>query len=207
MKISSLFFVLTLVWNTATAQADIQQRFLEDLNRKSTSVESICCDFIQTKHNSMLAQDARSEGVFYFKRPSRLALLYTGHNHDRIVMGEIDFMVVAGGTAHTVKIASNPLYQQMQEVFSACFSGDVKALSSGDEFRCQQLNGQYEVRITPSSKRARRYIAELVLVFSKKDMLLDELRIIERSGDYTSYQFRNRKTNQKIENSVFECKL
>ncbi len=203
-KIFALLF--TLVGLCAFAQSSVRENFLRELNAKSAHVQTIESNFVQVKHNSMLAQDVRSAGLFRFKHPAHLALVYDDPKGDCVVMGAEDFMIQAGGTRKVVKIASNPLYQQLQHVFAACFSGDVTALSSEGVFRCEERGGQYTVRINPDSKRARRYIAEIVLVFSRVDMLLDELRIVEVSGNYTSYYFKNRKTNVRLDDAVFACK-
>ena len=104
-----------------------------------------------------------------------------------------------------MKIAANPFFLQMQQVFAACFSGDIAALCSEGSFRCEKGPETYTVRITPESKRARRYITELVLVFASRDMLLNELRMTETSGNYTLYRFRNKQTNQPVADSCFDC--
>ena len=206
MKYRIITLLLVLMSVSAWAQGGLKEEFLEELHAKSADVRTIVSDFVQVKHNSMLARDAESRGSFKFKHPSRLALIYTDPKDDCVVMGKEEFMVEAGGARNVVKISSNPLYEQLQQVFTACFSGDVAALSSEGVFCCEQHEGQYTVRINPDSKRARRYIAEIVLVFSRQDMLLDELRIVEVSGNYTSYYFKNRQTNLELDDSLFECK-
>ena len=205
MKLRILLILIFLPFLTF-AEGDVKDEFLRELNLKSANVETITSNFVQTKHNSMLANDATSRGRFRFKHPSRLALLFDEPQGDCVVMGATDFLIRAGGSEKVVKIASNPLYEQLQGVFTACFSGDVAALSNEGVFRCEKNAEQYTVRINPESKRARRYIAEIVLIFSRVDMLLDELRIVEVSGNYTSYHFSNRKTNQPIDDQLFDCK-
>lgn len=206
MKISLISLLFSLLGLCAMAQPSVREDFLHELNAKSARVQTIESRFVQIRHNSMLAQDVSSEGTFRFKHPSRLALVYDRPAGDCVVMGAEDFMVRAGGTKKIVKIASNPLYRQLQQVFAACFSGDVTALGGEGEFRCERKEGQYTVRISPDSKRARRYIAEIVLVFSRADMLLDELKIVEVSGNYTSYHFKNRRANVRLDDGVFACK-
>lgn len=204
MKNKILIPLLTLWWCTGHAQQTLQAEFLTALRAKNTSVETIKCDFTQIKHNTMLAQDAENSGVFYFERPGKLALLYDNPTGNRIVMGQTDFLIVAGGSRSVVKIASNPLFLQMQQVFTACFSGDITALSGDGVFRCQKSRERYTVEIIPESKRARRYLSKIVLVFSIKDMLLDELRMDEASGNFTRYIFTNKQTNQPIPDSCFD---
>lgn len=204
MKNKILILLLTLWWCAGQAQPVLQEEFLTALNAKNTGVETIRCDFTQVKHNTMLAQDAESSGVFYFERPGKLALLYDNPAGDRIVMGQTDFLIVAGGSRSVVKIAANPLFLQMQQVFTACFSGDIGALSSDGVFRCEKELGRYTVEIIPESKRARRYISKIVLVFSIKDMLLDELRMDEAPDNFTLYRFTNKQTNLPVPDSCFD---
>lgn len=205
MKTKILVLLLSLPWGAGYAQQTLQDEFLAALRANNTETETIGCDFTQLKHNSLLAQDAESSGKFYFKRPGKLALLYDNPAGDRVVMGETSFLIVAGGSRSVVKIAANPFFLQMQQVFAACFSGDIAALCSEGSFRCEKGAGTYTVRITPESKRARRYITELVLVFASRNMLLDELRMTETSGNYTLYRFRNKRTNLPVADTCFDC--
>ncbi len=205
MKTKILILLLSLPWGAGYAQQSLQEEFLAALRANSTETETISCDFTQVKHNSLLAQDAESSGKFYFKRPGKLALIYDDPAGDRVVMGETSFLIVAGGSRSVVKISANPFFLQMQQVFAACFSGDIAALCSEGAFRCEKGAETYTVRITPESKRARRYITELVLVFASRNMLLDELRMTETSGNYTLYRFRNKRTNLPVADSCFDC--
>lgn len=204
LKNSILAALLALLCGATHAQPTLQEEFLAALRAKNAEIETIACDFTQVKHNSLLAGDAESRGKFRFRRPCRLALLYDAPAGNRIVMGETEFLIEAGGMRNVVKIAANPFFLQMQEVFAACFSGDIEALCSEGEFRCEQCEGTYTVRIVPRSKRARRYVSELELVFSSRDMLLDELCMREPTGNYTRYRFENRKTNLPVADDCFD---
>lgn len=205
MKNSLIPLLFALLWGTADARPTLREEFLAALRAKNARVETIACDFTQAKHNPLLARDAESRGRFRFRRPCRLALLYDDPAGDRIVMGDTEFLIEAGGTRNVVKIAANPFFLQMQQVFAACFSGDIEALCSEGEFRCERGEGTYTVRIVPRSKRARRYVSELVLVFSAQDMLLDELCMNEPSGGCTRYRFRNKRTNLPVPDETFDC--
>lgn len=202
-RILTLLFLL-VNWS-AFATNDIKEEFIALLHEKSAGVETIACDFTQVKHNYMLARDVESRGKFRFMRPGKLTLLYDEPQGDRIVMGDADFLVVAGGARSMVKISSNPMFAQLQQVFTACFSGDISAMCSDGEFCCEKIPTGYVVKIIPSSKRVRRYISEIILTFSHNDMLLDELRLVETTGNYTGYRFSARKTNLPILESLFDC--
>lgn len=206
MKIRNRILAVALCLMTGLSgygQETLKESFVRELHAKSADVQTIVCDFVQLKHNSMLAGDARSHGKFCFKRPCQLSLVYDEPKGDRIIMGEVDFEIVAGGTKSIVKIASNPLYAQLQQIFAACFSGDIAAFTNGNTFSCEEHASGYVVRIHPDNKRAKRYISEIVLSFSKSDMLLDELRIVEKTGNYTQYLFKERKTNLRVDDALF----
>lgn len=199
--------VLLLSGLSGYAQGTLREEFMRELHAKNAHVKTIVCDFVQYKHNSMLADDVQSSGRFRFKRPSMLSLIYDVPQGDRIVMGAVDFEIVAGGMKSVVKIESNPLYAQLQQIFAACFSGDISAFTNGNEFSCEETADGYVVHIVPESRRAKRYISEIVLGFSKEDMLLDELRIVEKTGNYTRYLFKERRTNLPVPDDVFDSSL
>ena len=57
--------------------AEQQKQIVEKIDKASSAMKTMQCDFTQTKRMKMLSKDMQSKGVMYFKRPDKLRWQYT----------------------------------------------------------------------------------------------------------------------------------
>lgn len=203
-KLSIIVWALCCL-QTAIAETPAgKEAFASELTTKSRTIETISCDFTETRHMNVLAKDAVRDGKFSYKRPSRMLLAFDAG--DKILMTEEKFEMLTDGRTVSAKMNSNPMLRQMQAIFGACMTGDVEQLLGGGEMQITSTDRGYLVRLTPSARSARKYVSAIVLTFDRSDMTLDELRMEQPSGDYTLYRFRNKRLNILVEDTLFRLK-
>ena len=67
------------------------------------------------------------------------------------------------------------------------YADTVITITKGDK--------EWRVVLKPERGKGAAKIAEVELIFNRKDMSLDSLKMVEKSGDYTMYTFRNKQFN------------
>ena len=67
------------------------------------------------------------------------------------------------------------------------YADTVITITKGDK--------EWRVVLKPERGKGSAKIAEVELIFDRKDMSLDSLKMVEKSGDYTMYTFRNKQFN------------
>lgn len=199
-KIGAL--LLSLCSLTAMAQSQIDATsFAKELSAKSSTIETIVCDFTETRHMDILADDLVRNGKFSYKRPERMLLAFD--SGDKILMTPDHFVLQANGRNLTSKMSANPMLRQMQTVFGACMTGNVEQLLGGGKIAITLAGKEYTLRFVPSARSAQKYVSAIVLVFDCGDMTLTQLRMEQPSGDYTLYRFRNKRIGVPIEDTLF----
>lgn len=199
----------TLLFLAAPAAAETRtetpdEQFAERFAACSRSVESIVCDFTETRHMSILADDVVRPGTFRYKRPARMALDFA--SGDRILMTEELFVNRIDGQTTTARMNSNPMFRQMQSIFGACMTGDLDALKGTGRMTVTRTDRGYRVELVPTSRSARKYVSSITLDFDPEDMTLDRLLMTQPSGDYLLYRFSRKRLNVALDDRIFNTK-
>ncbi len=196
-----LLGVILAAWTPAVAQTGTE--FAERLAQQSAKINTIVCDFVQTRHLSVLAEPVEQRGRFFYKREGNICLLYDKPEGDRIVMSDGRFKMVVGGKQTVVGMNSNPMLRQMNGMFSACMTGDVRLLEAGAKTTYSSHGNEYRVEIVPVRGQSRGAVSRITLSFDRDDMTLTGMRMDEANGDYTLYEFRNKRFNEAVDDAYF----
>lgn len=206
MKIRELIVVvaLVLVANVAVGQesSDVWLQFAQELRASNDSLQTIRCSFTQTRSMAMLVNDVKKSGKFYYKQPGRTLLAYD--DGDFIRMTPAMFEMSTAGRLTRIKVSANPMMGEMNRILAACIAGDVDQITAGFDVTLTRNSAECVVCLTPQSKRAASRMAKMELAFDLNDMSLARLKMVEPSGDYTQYNFYDKKFNATVDDSLFE---
>lgn len=203
MKIKYILLTIALVFSAPIfAQNSINPMFKQELKTKNENVTSIECLFTQTREMSILANTVRKNGDFYFTRPGNMLLAFK--DGDYIKMNEAWFEMKTGENISSTKISSNPMLRNLSSILSACMFGDFSQMTKGFTINLEETPKEWILVMTPQRGKASSKISRIVLHFDKKDMSLNVLKMEEKSGDYTMYEFIDKKFNSNIDNKLFQ---
>jgi outer membrane lipoprotein-sorting protein len=87
------------------------------------------------------------------------------------------------------------MFKQLSAMLTACMSGDVESIAKGFTPTITKSDKEWRVVLKPERGKGAAKIAEMELIFNRKDMSLDSLKMVEKSDDYTMYTFRNKQFN------------
>lgn len=176
-------------------EADLASRFEQELRLKNEDVVTIKCDFIQTREMSVIEMNVVKEGEFFFQRPSNMLLSF--NDGDYIKMSETIFEMKTAGDVASTSISSNPMLKNLSSILSACVVGDFKQMSKGFEVELRPTETEWQVTMTPKRGKSASKISQITLYFDRNDMSLNMLKMDEKSGDFTMYEFSNKEFNVK----------
>lgn len=199
-----MIFSLTVLFSSAQT-SNIEQEFKVKLESVSSKNRTISCDFTQIKKVKNIRQPIENRGQFFYDNSGLMALIYSQPKGDKVVMNGELFTVVANGKKFTSGASStNPMMAQISFMMQACMSGNVSKLGRGWDMNIAKNKGSYQVVLTPTDRRVKKYISGMVMLFDNENITLNQLRIEESAGGYTEYRFVNKKLNQKIDSSYFK---
>lgn len=203
MKIKLIIITLMLFFCSGLSAQSLstEQAFQTELRKKNEQVTSIKCKFIQTREVSMLAKPVSKEGEFYFLKPNNMLLSF--NDGDYIKMTSEWFEMKIAGSVTATKVASNPMLKNLSSILSACVVGDFDKMRSGFMVSYEQSTSEWTLKLTPQRGKAASSISHIVIVFSKADMSLNLLKMVEKSGDYTAYSFSDKQFNVAVDAQLF----
>lgn len=175
----------------------------EDLSKSTNTIES---DFVQKKHLSFLSEDVTTKGKFYFRKEKFLRWEYTSPFKYVMVMNNDKFYIKDDKKVSVFDVKSNQMFSEVNDIIIACLNGNV--LKDNNKFKISffETNNMYLVKLFPLSEKMEEYLQMIEIYFNKSDFSLSELRMIEKTGDYTNISFRNKKMNLDIPDEKFIIK-
>lgn len=182
-------------------EPDLASQFEQELRLKNEDVVTIKCDFIQTREMSVIEMDVVKEGEFFFQRPSNMLLSF--NDGDYIKMSETIFEMKTAGDVASTSISSNSMLKNLSSILSACVVGDFKQMSKGFEVELRPAETEWQVTMTPKRGKSASKISQITLYFDRSDMSLNMLKMDEKSGDFTMYEFSNKEFNVNLDTIWF----
>ena len=186
--ILSLMFVLSLA--CYAQEASVEQLFQTELQEKNEDVIAIKCRFKQTRQVSYLANAVVKEGDFAFTKPSDILLAFD--DGDYIKMTSEYFEMKTGSNVAKTKVSSNPMLKNLSSILSTCVLGEFDKMSAGFNVEIEQQAKEWIVTLTPKQSKMAAKISNIIIAFNKADMSLNLLKMVEKSGDYTAYNFTDK---------------
>lgn len=200
-RLISILLMLASLASFAQNANDKQQEFEQELKSKNENVTSIKCSFTQTREVSVLANTVKKEGVYYFQRPGNMLLEF--NDGDFIKMTEKWFEMNTAGNITTTKVTANPMLKNLNAILTACVAGNFEEMGKGFTIDLEEKENEWIVTLMPKRGKAASKIDRILIHFDKKDMSLNNLNMIEKTGDYTMYTFYQKEFNIAIDNQLF----
>ncbi len=165
------------------------------------TTETISSDFTQYKHLDFLSNDIESKGTLAFKAPDLVKWEYTKPFSYAVLFKNQKLYINDEGNKSNMDLSSNQLFKQLNQLITASIRGDM---FDDEAFRIsyfRQDNGSL-VHFMPKDKQFAEFIKAFHITFNQEGEV-DEVKMIEPSGDYTHIVFSNRTQNQPLPDAVF----
>ena len=184
----------------ASAQS-LSGEFERELKAKNEGITSIVAEMTQTREVAVLSDVVNEEGNFYFQAPNNILLSFD--DGDYIKLSAEWFEMKSGANVTKRSASSNPMLKQLSAMLTACMNGDIASIAKGFTPTVTKSDKEWRVVLKPERGKGAAKIAEVELIFDRKDMSINRLKMVEKSGDYTMYTFRNKQFNMTIDGQLF----
>ncbi|RZF60137.1 outer membrane lipoprotein carrier protein LolA [Sphingobacterium corticibacterium] len=198
-----LFFLMPYCgWaQTREMTANEQASFQKSL-QQLVEIKTVSADFVQYKHLSFMKKPVESAGKLYVKHPDKLSWAYTAPFQYKMVFKDHKIYIDDQGKKQTIEIGNSKQFEKISALVSSSLRGGKYDEKEFAVSYLKQGNADM-VRLTPKLAGAKKYIKEIVLLFSSTDKHIEEVKLVEPSNDYTHFVIKNRKVNTTIDESIF----
>jgi outer membrane lipoprotein-sorting protein len=188
------------------AQMRDVQGFKEKLLIMTQKVSTIESDFVQEKNLSVLSNKIVSKGHFCYKKDNNIRWEYQQPYRYLIIISNGKIFVRDDNTQKQYDIQSNKMFQEMNKFISGCIQGDI--LHNDRDFTINYFEDErhYFVSLVPRAEMMRNMLNEVQIWFSRTDLTVTRINMVEPGGDYTNIAFTNKKLNTNISAEKFNFK-
>jgi len=203
---SCLFLFMQISGQTPGMAMKDVAGFKEKLVALSTKVTTIESDFVQEKKLSVLTNKIISKGQFCYKKENNIRWEYLIPYHYLIIISNDKIFIKEDRNQKQYDMQSNKMFQEMNKFISGCIQGDILKNEKDYKIGYFEDDKSYFVSLVPLDEKVRKMLGEVQIWFSRADLTVSRINMVESGGDYTKIDFNNKKLNTDIPLERFSFK-
>ncbi|MGO3813032.1 outer membrane lipoprotein carrier protein LolA [Mesonia sp.] len=197
-----LFFTCFLGWSQQPLSKKEELDFLKQVKQTSGHTETLKGKFLQTKQLSFLERSIESTGDFYYQTPNLVKWKYKEPYFYSVIFKNGSLLINDNGKKQDVDLASNKLFEKLSDLIANSMNG--KMLTDTDfSTSLFKKNGEIMARLIPEEKQLAEFFKAIELHFNPTSFLVEQVKLIEQSGDFTLIELQNLQQNPSFDASVF----
>ncbi|CAM4189547.1 LolA family protein [Gillisia limnaea] len=203
IKILLFLFSVSVFAQQTPISASAVKDFRENVERQADEIQTMSGDFLQVKYMRMMQAEAVSSGKLYFKSPDILKWEYYKPYNYKILFKDAQLHINDEGEKSVTNLGANKLFEKLFSLISGSMNGKLLADTKNFDFTYVRVNNDKMVVLIPRDPSLRQMFAQIVLIFNSKN-LVNSVKLVEDSGDFTEIYFKNVQINKPIDPSIFE---
>lgn len=163
---------------------------INEITRNTVGIQSLSCQFTQTKQSSLLVDNAEAKGKMSYSRPKSMRWEYiTPYSYALVVEGD-SLSMTGNGTASTNQKA-NRMMKEMSSLIIGSINGERLFDERTFSINIYEETGYYRVKMNPKRKDMQRMFQNITFLFGSDDYTVRSVVLTEKSGDATTINFEN----------------
>ncbi len=183
---------------------DDVEKLKAGVSQMAANTTSITTSFSQEKHISILTKALKSEGKMYFKKPDLLKWAYISPYDYAIIFKADKIIINDEGKVSNFDLSSSKSFMEINQIMVNSVSGNVLQEEQFD-ITYTHSTDKYLASMKPKSEQLKSYIALIEVYIDKNDYTVSQIKLKEKSGDYTLIDFFDKKLNAPIADEVFQA--
>lgn len=165
-------------------------KVINEITRNTVGIQSLSCQFTQTKQSSLLVDNAEAKGKMSYSRPKSMRWEYiTPYSYALVVEGD-SLSMTGNGTASTNQKA-NRMMKEMSSLIIGSINGERLFDERTFSINIFEETGCYRVKMNPKRKDMQRMFQNITFLFGSDDYTVRSVVLTEKSGDATTINFEN----------------
>ena len=183
--------------------AEQQKQIVEKIDKASSAMKTMQCDFTQTKRMKMLSKDMQSKGVMYFKRPNKLRWQYTSPYDYTFIMNGDKVQIKSMKSTKNIDVQQNKMFRQITNIILSSITGGTLRTSADFTVELWQQDKSYFVKLYPKKKELKQLYQYLEIWFDPALTKVSTVKMMEKTGDMTIVNLLNTKYGVTINEKMF----
>ena len=180
-----------------------QDAIIAKINAAVSKIETMQCDFVQTKHMKMLNNKMVSTGIMAYKQSDKLRWEYKKPYTYVFILNGTKVYLKKESRNDVIDIKQNKVFKSIAEIMMNSVIG--KCLTNNKEFKVSisDVNNQWVASLIPQKKELKQMYSKIILYFGKANSIIQKVEMIEKNGDKTIIELKNVKLNKPVNANSF----
>ncbi len=156
--------------------------------KANANYNTVTCKFTKTANMVMMEKELKSEGNLTYVRPSHLKMEYTTPAGDLLEINGDALTMISGKQKRTSNVKGDGRMASLKNTLLYSIGGDVAAVAAENNASIKfEESPLYYIFTLKKGKGVKSQYVELVLSYSKKDLSLCIMTMVESNGNFTVY--------------------
>jgi len=196
-----IYLLLTAHVTLMAQQSETQIR--QKISQIASSMKTMQCDFIQTKHLKMLNDEMVSKGRMYYQQGNRLRWEYTSPYTYTFIINDDKVLLKNSQRNDVIDVNKNKLFKEIARIMMNSVVGNCLNDEKSFKSSLSVSGGAWVATLLPQRKDMKQMFQKIVLHFSQKQAMVTQVELIEKNGDRTIIDLKNIRTNEAISTNMF----
>ena len=201
-KFIILFMAMSLFTSYSAWAQDINE-IKQQIEQTAAKMQTMQCDFVQTKHLKMLDEKMVSKGKMSYQQGNKLRWEYTSPYSYIFILNENKVVIKNKYRSDEINIQQNKMFKEIVRIMMNSVVG--KCLSDEKRFKVDLsvAGNEWIAGLTPQSKDMRQMFKKINIHFDKKAMMVSVVELFESNGDKTLIELKNVQQNKPLDAQTF----
>lgn len=195
LKYTFLVFSMLLSVSASFAQNYTEAQVRQRINAAASKMNTMQCDFVQTKTLKMLKSKMVSRGRMLYSKPTKLRWEYISpYKYIFLLNGQTVWMKNTQGS-NEIDVAQSRMFKEITRIMMSSVLGTC--VSNSRDFTVS-LNGQgnsWKAILIPKKNPMKQMFKTITVYFDMRKSEVNGVKMIDRNGDATSIVLRNVEVN------------
>ena len=181
-----------------------EKQVLAKMDQSSNALRSLQCDFVQSKRMKILSKEMQSKGILYFKKPDKIRWQYTSPYDYTFIMNGDKVQIKSAKSTKNIDIQGNKIFRQITTIILNTVTGGGIMNSADFNVELYKSGNIYFAKMLPKKKEVKQVYSSIEVYFNSALTMVETIKMVEKSGEYTVVKLVAPKINATINESVFK---
>lgn len=203
MKRYLILCVLGLLAAVSNAQTFEQSDMIEQINKASAQMQSLECEFVQTKFLNILDDKMVSRGKMYYQQADKLRWEYTSPYTYTFILNQNQVLLKNDNRSDVIDVNQNRIFKEIARMMMNSIVGNCLSDAKSFKTTVEVSGNDWIATLIPLKRDMKQMWNRLILHINPEMKVVYKVEMHEPSGDYTIIDLLDIKTNVSIRQEVF----
>lgn len=189
--------------SSAVAFAQTQQEIIEQINKASAQMQTLECDFVQTKHLQILDDKMVAKGRMYYQQADKLRWEYVSPYTYTFILNQNQVLLKNNDRTDVIDVERNRIFKEIARMMMNSIVGNCLSDEKTFKTQVEVAGNEWVATLVPLKKDMKQMWNKLVLHIQPDMKVVSKVEMHEPSGDYTVIDLKNIRTNSPVNQEVF----